>query len=144
MQADLKACARMRLVVDFDDGSTQERVRTFLFPTADKAMVVRMLGQLLDKMRWRTGAVTLAVAFEQIQDVVMEQLRLFPGKEEREQKSQEVQRYLATRFAPLKKENFEGFPAKDSLGHCLRRAMLAQPGAPLPEWRVSWLDGDDL
>ena len=39
----------------------------------------------------------------------------------------QVQRYLATRFE----------------AHRLRRAVLAQPGAPLPEWRVGWLDEEE-
>jgi hypothetical protein len=51
-------------------------------------------------------------------------LTLFPLQNERESKLQEVQRYLATRFG----------------ANCLRRAVLAQPGAPLPEWRVGWLE----
>jgi hypothetical protein len=128
--------------VHFDNGSIQERTRTFLFPTADEALVMRALDQLLDGMRWRTYAVTLAVALEQLQDVVVEQLSLFPFMQqaqnrirptrnlegdERVQKLQEVQRYLVARFGANR----------------LRRVILSQPGAPLPEWRVSWLGCDE-
>jgi hypothetical protein len=37
-----------------------------------------------------------------------------------------VQRYLAARFGANR----------------LRRAVMIQPGAPLPEWRTGWRDGD--
>jgi nucleotidyltransferase/DNA polymerase involved in DNA repair len=71
----------------------------------------------------RTGAASLAVALEQIQDAIVEQLSFFPVQDEREQKLRAVQRYLAMRFGANR----------------LRQAVLAQPGAPLPEWRVDWL-----
>lgn len=127
LRGNLKACGQVHLMVDFDDGSTQERTRTFLFPTADEALVTRILNQLLDKMAWCARAVALAVGLEQIQDVVMEQLALFSLGNKREQKLKEVQSYLATRFGANR----------------LRRTVLARPGAPLPEWRVGWLGGDE-
>ena len=130
LRGDLRACAQVRLAVDFDDGSTQERARTLLVPTADEAQVMRILGQLLDQMCWRANAVALAVALEQIQDTVVEQLALFPvlrgAQNEQERKLREVQRYLAARFGANR----------------LRRAIVTQPGAPLPEWRVGWLEAD--
>jgi hypothetical protein len=39
-----------------------------------------------------------------------------------------VQRYLAARFGVDR----------------LRRVVLAQPGAPLPEWRVNWSGNEEL
>jgi nucleotidyltransferase/DNA polymerase involved in DNA repair len=75
----------------------------------------------------RTGTTALSVALEQIQDIVAEQLTLFPLEDEREGKLREVQRYLAARFG----------------ANHLRRAVLAQPAAPLPEWRVDWRTGDE-
>lgn len=69
-----------------------------------------------------TGVIALSVTLDQIQDAVPKQLSLFPLQDEREGKLQEVQHYLVARFG----------------ANHLRRAMLAQPGAPLPEWRVSW------
>jgi hypothetical protein len=79
------------------------------------------------------GVAGLSVVLGDIQDVVPEQLRLFPmdneaQEREGEKKLQEVQRYLAQRFGV-------------SEGAHLRRAILAQPGAPLPEWRVAWQSG---
>jgi nucleotidyltransferase/DNA polymerase involved in DNA repair len=142
LQEGLRAPSQVRLTVDFDDGSIQERARTLLFPTTEEARVMRILEQLLEGMRWRTPAVTLTVALEQIQEVVVEQLSLFPSlrqgrrqhagqgggrdelESERERKLQEVQRYLEARFGANR----------------LRRVVLAQPGAPLPEWRADWLD----
>ncbi len=56
---------------------------------------------------------------EQIQDAAVQQTTLFPQEEERKGKLQEVERYLAARFGASR----------------LRRAVLTQPGAPLPEWR---------
>jgi protein ImuB len=126
MRENLKACAEIRLRIDFDDKDVQERARTFLFPTANEAMVVRALSQLLDKMHWRAGAVSLAVVLERIQDVVGEQLTLFPLENERERKLLEVQRYLAARFGDNR----------------LRRVVLSHPSAPLPEWRVDWVEDD--
>jgi len=114
----------VRLAVQFDDGTRQEQTRTFLFPLAEEDRVVRALAALLDGMSWSADAVGLSVALEQIQDVFAEQLTLFPLEDERRAKLREVQRYLAARFGR----------------NCLRRAVLAQPGAPLPEWRVGWLD----
>ena len=108
----------------FADGSAQERQRVFLFPTSEETRITLALGQLLDTLRWQAGAEGLAVALERIQDAVAEQLTLFPAETERERKLREVQEYLAARFG----------------AHKLRRAVLAQPGALLPEWRVGWLE----
>ena len=135
LQGDLKSCAQVRLAVDFDDGGSQERTRTLLFPTADEALVMRILYQLLDEMHWCAPAVALTVTLEQIQDVVVEQLSLFAAlrqpqgevESERERKLREVQRYLVARFGASR----------------LQRIVVAQPGAPLPEWRVSWLEGGE-
>jgi hypothetical protein len=92
----------------------------------------------------RTGAVALTAGLEQIQDTVVEQLTLFSATslrqtrsshsskigvgDERKQKLQEVQRYLAARFGTER----------------LWRVVLAQPGAPLPEWRVNWSGNEEL
>jgi protein ImuB len=127
LRESLRACGQVRLTVDFDDGSVQERERTFLFPVAEEGRVVRAMGRLLDGMDWRSTATAMAVALEQIQDAVAEQLSLFPLKDQGQEKVREVQRYLATRFGANR----------------LRRAILAQPGAPLPEWRVGWLAEDE-
>ena len=127
LQAQLKACGQVCLTVGFDDGSSQERTRTLLSPTASQAHVVRILDQLASKMHWPAPANALSVTLAQIQDVVVEQLSLFPAPNAREQKLREVQRYLVSRFGAAH----------------LRRAILSQPGAPLPEWRVGWLEGDD-
>jgi nucleotidyltransferase/DNA polymerase involved in DNA repair len=127
LRGELKACGQVRLRVDFDDGNSQERARTFLFPTADMTQVIRASGQLLDGMRWRARAIALAVALEQIQDMVAEQLTLFPVEDERKQKLHEVQRYLMARFGANR----------------LQRIVIAQPGAPLPEWRVSWVEENE-
>ncbi len=151
LQGNLQACGKLRLTVQFDDGSTQERTRTFLLPIAEKGRVLRALSKLLDGLRsphqsqrhnhgsdgiagTATAISSLAVALEQIQDTVVEQLTLFPleGTDHRSagaQKLREVQRYLASRF---------GLPGCGD-PH-LQRAAISQPGAPLPEWRVDWLD----
>lgn len=123
LHAGLRACGQARLAIQFDDGSAQEQARAFLFPVADDR-VLRALEQLLDGLRWPAGAVAMRVTLDQIQDAVPEQLSLFPGESVREQKLDEVRRYLAARFGANR----------------LRRAALVQPGAPLPEWRVSWPD----
>ena len=122
LRANLQACGQVRLAVRFDDGSAQERTRTFLFPTAGEDLVVRALEQLLAAIYWPAPVVALAVTLEQIQDAVAEQMALFPLPDEREGKLREVERYLAARFGANR----------------LRRAVLAQPGAPLSEWRVGW------
>jgi DNA polymerase-4 len=127
LRANLQACGQVRLAVQFDDGSAQEKTRTFLSPLVEEGWIVRSLGKLLDGLHWQAAAVALAVTLGQIEDAVIEQLTLFPLKDEREGKLQEVQRYLAARFGSPKGES-----------NHLRRAVIAQPGAPLPEWRVSW------
>jgi DNA polymerase-4 len=127
LRGKLQACGQIRLAVRFDDGSTQEQERTFLLPVTEEGRVVQALGQLLDRMRWTSAASGLSVVLEQIQDAVPEQLTLFPLEDEREGKLRQVERYLAARFGANR----------------LRRAMMTQPGAPLPEWRASWLERDD-
>ena len=130
LHESLKASGRVRLKIGFDDGSAQEKERTFLLPTVDEDRVHHAFEGLLDGIHRqeatpesvRTGAAALSVALEQIQDTVPQQLTLFPLEDEREGKLQEVRRYLTTRFGMS----------------CLRRAVLTQPGAPLPEWRVGW------
>jgi len=124
LRANLQACGQIRLTVHFADRTTQENERSFLVPTAAEGKVISVLRQLLDGMQWRAGAQALKVTLERIQDAVVEQLSLFPAENERERKLQEVQQYLATRFGANR----------------LRRAMLPQPGAPLPEWRVGWVE----
>jgi hypothetical protein len=140
LRGNLQACGRVRLTVHFDDGGAQEQERAFLFPVANEERVVEALAGLLDRIPWhpvpsgslstgsglgrRTGASGLTVALEQIQDASAEQLTLFPMEDEATTRLREVQRYLAARFG----------------SQILRRAVLAQPGAPLPEWRVGWLD----
>jgi len=131
LRGNLQACGQVCLTVRFEDGSIQERARAFLFPVADEERVVRAMDQLLDGMSWQAAATALAVSLAQIQDAVAEQLTLFPLEDERATKLREVERYLAARFGPSFKAGR------------LRQAVMAQPGAPLPEWRVSWRNGDE-
>jgi len=137
LRGNLQACGQVRLEVGFEDGSVQERERAFLLPVVEEERIVRTLGQLLDNMSWPSGAASLAITLAQIQDAaapaVAEQLALFPLEDPRKEKLREVERYLATRFG-----------VTPFGGNRLRRAVLAQPGAPLPEWRVSWRSGDEL
>jgi hypothetical protein len=127
LQGNSKVSGQVQLAVRFADGSAQERKRSFLFPTAQEARVMLALGQLVNRMHWPAGATHLGVTFERIQDMVADQLPLFPAETERVQKLREVQCYLAARFGANR----------------LRRAVLAHPGAPLPEWRVGWLTGQE-
>jgi nucleotidyltransferase/DNA polymerase involved in DNA repair len=164
LRENMQACGWVRLTVQFDDGSAQERERAFFVPTADEGRVVGAFERLLEGVgpltrhgahlsasqsmdpaapqsadlaapqstdplqeRW-AGVRGLSIALEEIQDTVPEQLSLFPLQNERVGKLQEVQRYLTNRFGANR----------------LRRAVLAQPSAPLPEWRVSWQGGDAL
>ena len=160
LRGNMQACGRARLTVHFDDGGAQERERAFFVPTADEGRVVGAFERLLEGVggqacppapqstdpaapqnpdpsapqstdpsqeRW-AGVTGLSIELEEIQDTVPEQLALFPFQDERVGKLQGVQRYLANRFGANR----------------LRRAVLAQPGAPLPEWRVSWQGGDAL
>ena len=131
LRGNLQACGQVRLSVRFEDGDTQERTRAFLFPVADEERVMRAMDQLLAGVSWQAAATALAVSLAQIQDAVAEQLTLFPLEDERNAKLREVERYLAARFGP-------SFTAGR-----LRKAVMAQPGAPLPEWRVSWRDGEE-
>lgn len=126
LRGKLQACGQVRLTVRFDDGTIQERNRVFLFATASEDLVGRTLEQLLVAIRWPAPVVALTVTLAQIQDAVAEQTALFPLSNEREGRLREVERYLAARFGANR----------------LRRAVLALPGAPLPEWRVGWQDGE--
>lgn len=123
LQQNLQACGQVRLTVHFADDSAQERERTLLFPTADEKRTALVLGQLADGMQWRMGASALQVTLERIQDSPAEQLTLFPTQTEKEHKLLEVQSYLQARFGANR----------------LHRAILANPTAPLPEWRANWL-----
>jgi nucleotidyltransferase/DNA polymerase involved in DNA repair len=123
LRQNLQACGQVRLTVRFVDDNAQERERTLLFPTADEERTVLVLGQLADGMQWRMGATALQVTLERIQDSLAEQLTLFPMQTEKELKLLEVQSYLQARFGANR----------------LRRAILAYPAAPLPEWRTNWL-----
>ena len=144
LRDNLQACGQVRLAVNFDDGSAQERARSFLLPVVGKRRVVEALGRLLDEMHWPAPASALVVTLARIRDVVAEQLTLFaPGvttptgvaasvdtADQEKGALGEVERYLATRFGPL-----------PSGGSRLRQPVLARPGAPLPEWRAGWLEG---
>lgn len=134
VQGRLQACGQVRLTVQFEDGSRQERTRAFLQPVSELGRVVRALEGLLDKMRWPAAATALSVALEEIQDAVPEQLTLFPLEVEGSAPIEAVQRYLKTRFRDA------ASTAPHGGAHRLRRAALVQPGAPLAEWRVRWLE----
>lgn len=138
LRGNLQACGQVRLTVHLEDGSSQERERTFLFPVAGEERVMLALGQLLDGMNWRAAATALSVSLGQIQEAVPEQLTLFSLQDPRQEKLRQVERYLATRFGT------SPFRASPSGSNHLRRPVLAQPGAPLPEWRVAWVRGDEL
>jgi hypothetical protein len=88
---------------------------------------VLVCGQLVDGMQWCMGATALQVVLERIQDTPAEQLTLFPLLAEKERKLLEVQSYLQARFGANR----------------LRRAILAHPAAPLPEWRTNWVELED-
>jgi nucleotidyltransferase/DNA polymerase involved in DNA repair len=122
LRANLQACGQVRLAVHYDGGTRQEKERTFFVPVAHEDRMVQVLEQLLDGMCWQAGATGLALSLGQIQDAAIEQMSLFPQEEERKGKLREVERYLAARFGASR----------------LRRAVLTQPGAPLPEWRITW------
>jgi hypothetical protein len=124
---NLQACGRARLGLRFEDGGLQETRHTFLSPTADAAHLLRVLGGLVDGLRWPGPAVGLQVTLEQIQDAVPEQLPLFALEDPRAEKLRQVERYLAQRFGTAR----------------LRRAVLSHPRAPLPEWRAGWLAEDE-
>jgi hypothetical protein len=127
LRGSLQACGRVRLVVRLDDGSIQEGKRLFLTPTAESQPMMQALERLLEGVEWSAAATALEVSLDQIQDAAAEQLSLFAREREREQALWQVQRHLAARFG----------------AHLLRRAVLAQPGAPLPEWRTGWLAEDE-
>jgi protein ImuB len=146
LRDNLQACGQVRLTMRFENAFVSERAcsrpraleqaRTFLFPLCDEERVMRALEQFVDGMEWPAAATGLTVSLAQIQDAVAEQLTLFPldGDAlagERRQKLREVERYLAARFGTS--------PFRSGL---LRRPVLDQPGAPLPEWRVAWRAGD--
>ncbi len=122
LRATLQACGQVRLTVRFDDGSVRERSRAFLLPTANEDRVVQAIEQLLASMDGLAPVAALAVTLEQIQEAVAEQRALFPLSDEQRERLREVERYLVARLGANR----------------LRRAMLTQPGAPLPEWRIGW------
>ena len=143
LRRKLQAFGQVRVTVRFADDSVQERERTLLFPTADEERTLSILGQLLDALQLgatrpypyslaegdglfggRTGVIFLQVTLERIQDSVAEQLSLFPAQTEKERQLRQVQSYLTARFGANR----------------LRRAILACPAAPLPEWRTNWVE----
>ena len=136
LRRKLQAFGQVRITVHFADDSAQERERMLLFPTADEERTLSVLGQLLDALQLgtpypllggRMGATCLQVTLERIQDSVVEQLALFPAQTEKERQLRQVQSYLTARFGANR----------------LRRAILACPAAPLPEWRTNWLALED-
>jgi hypothetical protein len=128
LRAKLRACGRLRLVLGFDDGSTTERTRDFLYPVADHGLIERALHDLLDGMQGRTGITEVVVTLEQIQDAVLEQLSLFPDPDEHARKLRQIQAYLSMRFGASR----------------LWEAALVHPDAPLAEWRVGSKRGEEV
>jgi nucleotidyltransferase/DNA polymerase involved in DNA repair len=120
LRAKLRACGRLRLVLGFDDGSTTERARDFLFPVADHGLIERALHDLVENIQGRVGIAEVAVTLEQIQDAVLEQLSLFPDPDEHTRKLRQIQAYLSMRFGASR----------------LWEAALVHPDAPLAEWRI--------
>jgi nucleotidyltransferase/DNA polymerase involved in DNA repair len=122
LQATLRACGRLRLDIHFDDGHASASTRVFATPIAELRQLTDAAALLLDRVRWTASAVALHVALEEIQDAVVEQLMLFEVNRRQDAGLRQVQQYLVSRFgeSPLK------------------RAAVTHPGAPLPEWRVSW------
>ncbi len=126
LRENWQTCGQVRLTLHFADDSVQEQVHAFTFPTAEGSRFLLALEQPLLQMHWQEEPTALEVVLERLQDVVADQLALFPSEAERERKLSEMQRNLAARFG----------------GDRLRRAILAEPRAPLPEWRIGWLTGE--
>jgi nucleotidyltransferase/DNA polymerase involved in DNA repair len=149
LHEELRACGQMRLTIGYEKPGAvsglptasrpmaapstaphvrrplqEERTRAFVLPTASERRLLDALDALAAQASWPAPVTALEVALEQLQDATcqMEQLSFLPSEDGREEKLRQVQHYLATRFG----------------AHCLRRAILAQPNAPLPEWRVGW------
>jgi protein ImuB len=122
LRESLRACSQVRLMVQYEDGSVQECTRTLVSATSSPARVAGALEGFLHDLAWPAPAIELRVTLEQIQEAVLEQLSFLPGEGGGEEKLRQVQRYLAGRFG----------------ANCLQQAILAQPNAPLPEWRVGW------
>jgi nucleotidyltransferase/DNA polymerase involved in DNA repair len=125
LRQNWQVCGQMRLTLHFSHDRVQDQLHRFTSPTADESRIVLTLEQLLLQMDWQEDPLALEVLLENLQDVTADQLSLFPAETERERKLHQVQRNLAARFGSDR----------------LRRAVLTQPGAPLPEWRVGWLTG---
>jgi nucleotidyltransferase/DNA polymerase involved in DNA repair len=153
LRANLRACGQVRLTVQFDNGTAQEATRIFVFPLAQEGRILRILGKLLDGLSWRGSATGLGVELDQVQDLVPEQLTLFPLENKSREKLGEIQRYLAARFDHVPPPSPQAsavcgqsglhYPRGNGFeGSRLRRAVMTQPGAPLPEWRISWQTGD--
>jgi nucleotidyltransferase/DNA polymerase involved in DNA repair len=139
----LQACGQLRLAVAFDDNTAYERTRHLLFPTAELPLLARASAELLSQIQAdadrdggrdagcssaiRTGIMSVTITLAQICDAPIEQLALFPTESDNARALHRVQRYLTARFGAGK----------------LRRASLAYPRAPLPEWRVAWYDDQD-
>jgi nucleotidyltransferase/DNA polymerase involved in DNA repair len=124
LRQDLQACGQIRLTVHFVDRTAQERERAFPIPTAKESKILLALRRLLDGMHWPAEAQALEVILERIQDAVAEQLSLFPAKNDKERKLRQAKQALTARLG----------------ANLLRRAVLPQPGAPLPEWRTGWVE----
>jgi len=120
LRLKLRACGRLRLVLCFDDETTAERTRDFLFPVADQGLIERALQDLLDDMQGMASITDVSVVLEQIQDAVLEQLSLFLDPDERARKLHQIQSYLTARFGASR----------------LWQAALVHPNAPLAEWRI--------
>ena len=120
LRLKLRACGRLRLVLCFDDETTAERTRDFLFPVADQGLIERALQDLLDDMQGMASITEVSVVLEQIQDAVLEQLSLFLDPDERARKLHQIQSYLTARFGASR----------------LWQAALVHPNAPLAEWRI--------
>ncbi len=122
LQGTLQACSLLRLGLQLADDSRQEREQRLLFPSAAQEKILLLFRQMLIQMRWTAGVTAMQLSLERIQDAAPEQLSLFPTESEKERKLQQMQSYIAARFGADR----------------LRRAVLAQPAAPLSEWRSTW------
>ena len=126
MQDNLQTCGQMLLGLSFADAHDEEQKHVFLFPTAREERIMAIVENLLQRVQWRTGITGIKITFDKIRDMTANQLRLFPVEDDREIRLRQVQQQLAARFG----------------SQCLRKAIMVQPLAPLPEWRIAWETGE--
>ena len=126
LQISHRMCRELRVAIQFEDGTAKEESMIFNQPTFSREKITFNLGQLLRRIDYRCGVVSLEIVLGDIAPETGKQLDLFVNRVGQETKLHRMLRDLMAKYGPDR----------------FYRAALVDREARLPEMRFILLEID--